>query len=79
MSSLVSMGDAIAFSLLGDKHEQYGAQRVWGSIGWGLFTIIAGEDRKQINSTQLNNAMLSITSPDNPIKYEFGFNTRVSG
>ena len=37
------MGDAIAFSLLGDKHEQYGAQRVWGSIGWGLFTIITGQ------------------------------------
>ena len=40
---VTSMGDAIAFSLLGEKHEQYGAQRVWGSIGWGLFTIIAGE------------------------------------
>ena len=39
---VTSMGDAIAFSLLGEKHEQYGAQRVWGSIGWGLFTIIAG-------------------------------------
>ena len=43
---MVSMGDAIAFSLLGDKHEQYGAQRVWGSIGWGLFTIIAGENNR---------------------------------
>ena len=49
MLSLVSMGDAIAFSLLGDKHEQYGAQRVWGSIGWGLFTIITGQDQESSN------------------------------
>ena len=46
MLSLVSMGDAIAFSLLGDKHEQYGAQRVWGSIGWGLVTIITGKEQE---------------------------------
>ena len=50
MLSLVSMGDAIAFSLLGDKHEQYGAQRVWGSIGWGLFTIIAGQDKSNMST-----------------------------
>ena len=37
-----SMGDAIAFTLLGDRPGDYGSQRVWGSIGWGLFTIIAG-------------------------------------
>ena len=39
-----SMGDAICFTQLGDKPENYGSQRVWGSIGWGLFTIIAGSD-----------------------------------
>ena len=72
------MGDAIAFSLLGDKHEQYGAQRVWGSIGWGLFTIIAGEDRRKITSRN-SDAMLSITLPNNLIQYEFGFDIRVPG
>ena len=72
------MGDAIAFSLLGDKHEQYGAQRVWGSIGWGLFTIIAGEDKRQIHSNSTTQ-MLLITLPDNLIQYKFGFNTRVPG
>ena len=39
-----SMGDAICFTQLGEKPENYGSQRVWGSIGWGLFTIIAGSD-----------------------------------
>ena len=29
-------------NLLDGKHENYGSQRVWGSIGWGLFTILAG-------------------------------------
>ena len=37
-----SIGDAIAFTQLGDNPGGYGNQRVWGSIGWGLFTIIAG-------------------------------------
>jgi len=37
-----SMGDALCFNLLDGKHENYGSQRVWGSIGWGLFTILAG-------------------------------------
>ena len=60
--SSCSMGDAIAFSLLGDKHEQYGAQRVWGSIGWGLFTIIAGEDWSKVTGHN-SNAMLLMTSP----------------
>lgn len=37
-----SMGDAICFELLEGKHENFGQQRVWGSIGWGIFTVIAG-------------------------------------
>ena len=37
------MGDAIAFTLLdSEPGENYGSQRVWGSIGWGAVTIIAG-------------------------------------
>lgn len=27
---------------LGDKPNLYGNQRLWGSVGWGLFSIVAG-------------------------------------
>jgi len=37
-----SMGDTLCFELLEGKHENFGQQRVWGSIGWGIFTVIAG-------------------------------------
>jgi len=37
-----SMGDALCFELLEGKHQDYGAQRVWGSVGWGIFTVISG-------------------------------------
>jgi len=37
-----SMGDALCFELLEGKHQDYGAQRVWGSVGWGIFTIVSG-------------------------------------
>lgn len=37
-----SIGDAICFQLLEDKPGNYGRQRVFGSIGWGGFTILAG-------------------------------------
>ena len=39
---VTSMGDAICFEQLEGRHQDYGYQRVWGSIGWGLFTVIAG-------------------------------------
>lgn len=42
MSVVVSVGDAICFDLLGEKHRLYGRQRLWGAIGWGVFSIIAG-------------------------------------
>jgi len=37
-----SMGDALCFELLEGKHQDYGAQRVWGSVGWGIFTVVSG-------------------------------------
>lgn len=37
-----SMGDAICFEMLEGKHQDYGAQRVWGSVGWGVFSVISG-------------------------------------
>ncbi|GLV42704.1 Sugar baby [Carabus blaptoides fortunei] len=42
MAVVVSVGDAICFEKLGDKPNLYGNQRLWGSIGWGTFSIIAG-------------------------------------
>lgn len=38
-----SISDAICFDMLGETEEtQYGAQRVWGTIGFGLTALIAG-------------------------------------
>lgn len=42
MAVVVSVGDAICFHLLGKRHELYGHQRLWGAIGWGAFTLLAG-------------------------------------
>lgn len=42
MAVVVSVGDAICFEMLGDKPQRYGNQRLWGSIGWGTFSIISG-------------------------------------
>jgi len=42
MAVVVSVGDAICFEMLGDKPQLYGQQRLWGSIGWGLSSIISG-------------------------------------
>ncbi|XP_031634543.1 major facilitator superfamily domain-containing protein 6 [Contarinia nasturtii] len=37
-----SVSDAICFDMLGDKTMRYGAQRVWGTIGFGVTALIAG-------------------------------------
>lgn len=38
-----SISDAICFDMLGEAEEgKYGAQRVWGTIGFGLTALIAG-------------------------------------
>lgn len=42
MAAVVSIGDAICFGILGERAHLYGKQRLYGSIGWGLFSIIAG-------------------------------------
>lgn len=42
MAVVVSVGDAICFDLLGEKHRLYGRQRLWGAVGWGVFSILAG-------------------------------------
>lgn len=42
MAVVVSVGDAICFQMLGDKPQLYGKQRLWGAVGWGTFSLLAG-------------------------------------
>lgn len=42
MAVVVSVGDAICFEMLGDKPHLYGNQRLWGAVGWGIFSVMAG-------------------------------------
>lgn len=42
MSVVVSLSDSICFTLLGNKPHNYGAQRLWGALGWGIAAIISG-------------------------------------
>ncbi|XP_064551515.1 major facilitator superfamily domain-containing protein 6-A isoform X1 [Drosophila montana] len=42
MAVVVSIGDAICFGILGDRHHLYGKQRLFGSLGWGIFALLAG-------------------------------------
>ncbi|PSN34533.1 hypothetical protein C0J52_19089 [Blattella germanica] len=37
-----SVGDAICFSLLGKKPQEFGRQRLWGAVGWGGASMLAG-------------------------------------
>lgn len=36
------VSDAACFDILGDKTMQYGAQRVWGTIGFGISALVSG-------------------------------------
>lgn len=42
MAAVVTIGDALCFTVLADKSHLYGKQRLFGSIGWGLFSILSG-------------------------------------
>ncbi|KAG6800459.1 major facilitator superfamily domain-containing protein 6 [Apis mellifera caucasica] len=43
MAVIVSITDAICFNLLGnERRNEYGKQKMWGSIGFGIFGISAG-------------------------------------
>ncbi|XP_004929819.2 major facilitator superfamily domain-containing protein 6 [Bombyx mori] len=39
---VVTFADAICFNLLGTEVAQYGKQRLWGSVGWGIFSFLTG-------------------------------------
>lgn len=32
----------VAYYLIGDRPHLYGNQRLWGAVGWGIFSVIAG-------------------------------------
>jgi MFS transporter, PPP family, 3-phenylpropionic acid transporter len=36
------LADSATLALLGDQRSRYGALRVWGAVGWGLSTLVAG-------------------------------------
>lgn len=37
----------------GDKPNHYGQQRLWGAVGWGLFTLVAGFLVDELSKNQL--------------------------
>ncbi|XP_039289217.1 major facilitator superfamily domain-containing protein 6-A-like [Nilaparvata lugens] len=40
---LVSISDTMTFTLLGESSSDFGKVRLWGSVGWGTFTLISGK------------------------------------
>lgn len=36
------LADSATLAALGEHRERYGAQRVWGAVGWGISTVVAG-------------------------------------
>jgi MFS transporter, PPP family, 3-phenylpropionic acid transporter len=36
------LADSATLEALGEQRERYGAQRVWGAVGWGVSTVVAG-------------------------------------
>ncbi|XP_033743348.1 major facilitator superfamily domain-containing protein 6-like [Pecten maximus] len=36
---ILSLGDAMTYDILGDRRNQYGKQRLWGTVGFALFSI----------------------------------------
>lgn len=42
ISSAFSLSDTACFQQLGDKPQDYGLQRLWGTIGWGITAPLSG-------------------------------------
>lgn len=42
LAVVVSFADAMCFQMLGDDSHLYGNQRLWGAVGWGTFSFLAG-------------------------------------
>ena len=41
-SPAIALADSAIITSLGDKQDQYGAQRMYGSIGWGVLMFVMG-------------------------------------
>lgn len=39
---VVPLADSATLMLLGANRERYGAQRLWGTVGWGVSTVLSG-------------------------------------
>jgi PPP family 3-phenylpropionic acid transporter len=39
---IAPLADSATLAALGEQRSRYGAQRVWGAVGWGLSTLAAG-------------------------------------
>lgn len=39
---VTALADNATLTLLGERRERYGAQRLWGAVGWGTSTMIFG-------------------------------------
>ncbi|XP_064120436.1 major facilitator superfamily domain-containing protein 6-like [Macrobrachium nipponense] len=42
LSTCVTITDAVCLQILGSERHKYGQQRLWGTIGMGLFSVITG-------------------------------------
>lgn len=42
IGSVIFMMDAVCYELLKDQNDQFGQQRLWGSVGWGLGALAEG-------------------------------------
>lgn len=42
LGSIVSLSDAACYNALGDQPQNFGRQRLWGTIGWGTFGLFVG-------------------------------------
>lgn len=42
LSACVTITDAVCLQILGSERHKYGEQRLWGTIGMGLFSVITG-------------------------------------
>ncbi|XP_065280088.1 major facilitator superfamily domain-containing protein 6-like [Dermacentor albipictus] len=42
ISSAFSLSDTACFQQLGDRPQDYGLQRLWGTIGWGIMAPLSG-------------------------------------
>ncbi|XP_039278989.1 uncharacterized protein LOC120348748 [Nilaparvata lugens] len=40
---IVSISDTMTFAHLGESSSDFGKVRLWGSVGWGTFTLISGK------------------------------------